>query len=53
MGYKGLHLPFATIDRGNADLVKTCHHAKFMQPVRMTYKSAAIDEYILSVRKGT
>jgi hypothetical protein len=51
-GYRGLHLPFASIARVYADLVKTaCNYAGFMRPARMTYKSAASDEYILSVRK--
>ena len=57
-GYRGLYLPFTSIDRVNAvDLVKTTriiiYYARFIQPARVTYKSAAIDDYILHVRKET
>jgi hypothetical protein len=55
-GYKGLHLPFTSIDVVNiVDLVKT---TSINMPVlcslrEMNYKIAAVDEYILSVRKET
>ena len=47
------HLPFPSMDMLNIDLAKkiNVNYAGFMQPVRMTYKCAASDEYILSVRK--
>ena len=56
VGYRDLHLPCASIDRVDigAILLKViCIIMKFMQSARMTYKSAASDEYILGVRKET
>ena len=47
-------LAFTSIDSVAAYLDKTtCNYAKVMQPAKMTYKGAAIDEYILGVRKDT
>ena len=54
-GYGGLHLPFTGIDLMNVvDLVKTSINMPvFCSIRRMNYKRAAIDEYILGIRKET
>ena len=47
-------LAFTSIDSVAAYLDKTtCNYARVMQHAKMTYKGAAIDEYILGVRKDT
>ena len=57
-GFGGIHLPLASIGRVNtANLVKfvktNYNYARVMKPAKMTYKSAASDEYILGIRKET
>ena len=52
-GYRSLHLPFTSTDVVNiVDLEKTSINMPALSVLReMNYKSAAIDEYILGIRK--
>ena len=58
MGYRSFHLSFASVGIVNiVDLVKTTYIIMLvlfsLQSARMTYKSAAIDRYVLGIRKET
>ena len=50
---RGFFISFASIDTVIVYLGKTCNYAKVMQLERMTYKGAAHDDYMTSIRKDT